>query len=193
MFEVTLVGYPVRTGYRARVAGPEEVPPSEVNARTLADDAAALQELGERLVYLTDAELAAMGLDGALADAITEARRLKPRSEAMRRQLQYLGKLMRRADTDAIAILLTRVTRNEAAVELQQRADGWATRLMEQGDTALHALLAERPDIPRQLMRQLMRAAKEESTRLHKSGPKQLELVARLRRWLPPLPTPTTG
>src|SRR5690606_20519450 len=58
----------------------------------------ALQELGEAIVALSDGEFATIPLEGQLAEAIQLARRL-PHGEGRRRQLQYVGKLMRKVDT----------------------------------------------------------------------------------------------
>jgi ribosome-associated protein len=63
----------------------------------------ALQALGERLVALPDTQLAKIPIaDDALAEAIQLARRIKARS-GLKRQLQYIGKLMRSVDADPIA------------------------------------------------------------------------------------------
>jgi len=61
----------------------------------------ALQALGERLVSLTDEQLAALPLDDALRDAVLLARRTRSHG-ALRRQRQLIGKLMTRADADTI-------------------------------------------------------------------------------------------
>ncbi len=57
----------------------------------------ALQKLGEDLVLLLESDLRAMNLDEDLLDAILEAKRIKKRG-ALRRQKQYIGKLMGRLD-----------------------------------------------------------------------------------------------
>ena len=56
--------------------------------------AQAAQELGERLVRLPEAQLAALALPEALAEAIRAARSIASRAAAAR-QRQYIGKLMR--------------------------------------------------------------------------------------------------
>ena len=56
----------------------------------------ALQALGVALVALPEAQLRAMGLPGALELAIFEAKRIKSHG-ARRRQMQYIGRLMRYA------------------------------------------------------------------------------------------------
>lgn len=57
----------------------------------------ALQELGEELIPLLESDLRAMNLGEELLDAVLEAKRTKKRG-ALRRQKQYIGKLMGRLD-----------------------------------------------------------------------------------------------
>lgn len=57
----------------------------------------ALQKLGEELIPLQESDLRAMPLDEALLDAVLEAKRTRKRG-ALRRQKQYIGKLMGRLD-----------------------------------------------------------------------------------------------
>lgn len=61
-----------------------------------------LQKLGEALLALRSAKLDALALPELLREAIVEAKRLKSFG-AKRRQLQYIGKLMRRLDEDSLA------------------------------------------------------------------------------------------
>ena len=65
----------------------------------------ALQDLGVELVELSDERLAAIELPESLRDAVEAARRITAR-EARRRQLQYIGKLMRRVDAGPIRAAL---------------------------------------------------------------------------------------
>ena len=57
----------------------------------------ALQKLGEDLIPLLESDLRSMNLGEALLDAVLEAKRMKKRG-ALRRQKQYIGKLMGRLD-----------------------------------------------------------------------------------------------
>jgi len=68
----------------------------------------AAQKLGERLVSMRAQDLAGLPLDESLREAIAEARRLTSRG-ALARQLQYIGKLMRGTDTDAIEAALAAI------------------------------------------------------------------------------------
>jgi ribosome-associated protein len=59
--------------------------------------AESLQELGERLVTLSDEQLARIGLEQELLDAVRAARAITKHG-ARSRQMQYIGSLMRRYD-----------------------------------------------------------------------------------------------
>ena len=71
----------------------------------------ALQKLGEELITLRESDLQAMPLDEELRDAVLEARRIKAHG-ALRRQKQYIGKLMGRIDPEPIRAALERLRRN---------------------------------------------------------------------------------
>jgi len=64
-------------------------------------DALAAQRLGEELIGLPDAELDALALPELLVDAVREARGIRSRG-AGARQRQYIGRLMRDVDVDAV-------------------------------------------------------------------------------------------
>ncbi len=70
----------------------------------------ALQKLGEELLSLKDCDLDEIELDDDLRNAVLEARRIRSHG-ALRRQKQYIGKLMRRVDPEPIRAALARVRR----------------------------------------------------------------------------------
>jgi len=78
-------------------------PPSKSQRKR---DAHRAQKLGERLAALREDQLAGLPLDEALLDALAEARRLTGHG-ARARHFQFIGKLMRHADVDAIEAALT--------------------------------------------------------------------------------------
>jgi ribosome-associated protein len=82
------------------------LPPSK-SARKRA--ALALQDLGKRLAELRAPERAQLPLSETLREAIAEALRLTSRG-ALARQFQYIGKLMREEDVDAIEAAMTAQT-----------------------------------------------------------------------------------
>ena len=68
----------------------------------------ALQKLGEDLVPLLESDLRAMNLDEDLLEAVLDAKRMKKHG-ALRRQKQYIGKLMSRVDPAPIEAALARI------------------------------------------------------------------------------------
>jgi ribosome-associated protein len=64
-------------------------------------DAIARQKMGERLTRLKQADLAKLGLHEELHEALVEARRLSGHG-ALARHYQYIGRLMRDIDVDAL-------------------------------------------------------------------------------------------
>ena len=70
----------------------------------------ALQKLGEELLTVKEPDLLSMDLDDDLLAAIQDARRIKSHG-ALRRQKQFIGKLMRGIDPEPIRAALERVRR----------------------------------------------------------------------------------
>lgn len=123
-----------------------------------------LQKLGETLVELPPAKLAKIPMPELLEEAIMLARRLKNR-EGKRRQLQYIGKIMRTIDSDAIREKLESFDHQSQTFRQQfHQLEQWRDRLISEGDQAISDLLMEIPDLDRQHLRQLIRQAKKEAS-----------------------------
>ncbi|QIM63265.1 hypothetical protein A1D29_08235 [Pasteurellaceae bacterium Orientalotternb1] len=124
-------------------------------------DAEHLKKLGENLINLTPANLAKIPLDDSLREAIELAQRL--RLEARRRQIQYIGKLLRNLDPEPIQEALDKVeNRHNQQLALLQKLEQTRDQLMEQGDGALNPLLEAYPNLDRQHLRNLIRSAQKE-------------------------------
>lgn len=122
----------------------------------------ALQDLGTALVELSDGDLKTIPLDDELAEAIAVARRIKDFT-GKRRQLQFIGKLMRKIDTDAIEAAYNDLVhgqqqRNQHFHQLEKLRD----RLLAEGIDAMSAVLDVYPHADRQHLRQLILAAEKE-------------------------------
>jgi ribosome-associated protein len=124
-------------------------------------DMHALQGLGAALVGLTPAQLDAMPLPEPLADAVREARRISSH-EGRRRQLQYIGKLMRGIDPEPIRAALATVEGNSAAARARhRRLELWRERLLAD-DAALTVFAREHEGADLQALRALIRNARKE-------------------------------
>ena len=137
----------------------------EKSKSQLKREATALQELGEELVNLKPAHLADMPLSERLREAVDTARAITKHG-GRKRQLQYIGKLMRSEDAEPIRAALERLREgNRFAAARLHRLEQWRERLIEEGDGALAELLDEGPALDRQQLRQLIRnAVKERAT-----------------------------
>lgn len=121
------------------------------------------QELGLRLVALSKSQLDKVGLDEFLYDAVLKSKLIKQKTEAYRRHLQYIGKLMRSYEHEPIIAALDKVlnkNNNEAAqVQIFEKM---RERLLANGDSEIQTLLDEHPQFDRQKLRQLVRQANKE-------------------------------
>jgi len=120
-----------------------------------------LQALGAALVALPEVSLASIALPDVLAQAITEARRITSR-EGKRRQLQYIGRLMRDLDPEPIRAGLDRIEGRSAAESARhRRLEQLRSRLLED-DEALTEFARENPAADLQVLRALIRNARRE-------------------------------
>jgi ribosome-associated protein len=124
-------------------------------------DVHALQALGEELVALREEQLARIELPERLRDAVMEARRITG-FEARRRQLQYIGKLMRGVDPEPIRAALNAAhASSRSEVAAHKRVEAWRERLLVE-PRAISELLEEYPGADGGQLRALVRAALRE-------------------------------
>ena len=122
----------------------------------------ALQELGEKLVALTADQLEQLELPDNLLTAILQAQTINKHG-AKRRQIQYIGKLMRDVDAEDIRHQYDNATRHSAeSISQFHKMEKWREQLIERGDEALEEFLTAYPDADRQQLRSLIRGAVEE-------------------------------
>lgn len=119
--------------------------------------AQALTDLGRQLVELKPQQLARLSLPEDVAEAVADARAIRSHG-ARKRQLQFLGKLLRQIDVDLIQSQLARLLapgRHEVA--LAKQGEQWRERLLNEGPAALTTFLEQFPQADRQQLRQLIR------------------------------------
>lgn len=132
-----------------------------VSKTEMKTDMEALQKLGEELVTLKPSVLEKFPLSEDLALAIQDAQRFK--NEAKRRQLQYIGKIMRNIDPEPIQAALDKVRNkhSQATAELH-KLEQLRDRIVEEGDAAISEVMEMYPEADRQRLRQLARQANKE-------------------------------
>lgn len=124
-------------------------------------DVEVLQEIGERLVTLNASQLGQLNLPDNLRDAVKEAKRLTANG-AIRRQKQYIGKLMRNIDPTSIVAKFAEWdgSSREQAAKFHQ-LERWRDRLLAD-DQAISDLVLAHPRVDVQRMRTLIRNAHKE-------------------------------
>jgi ribosome-associated protein len=124
---------------------------------------AALQELAEQMVALSDSELQRLGIDESLRLEIQQVRSIRP-SGARNRQLKHCVKYLDSQDLSAVrAYLADQHSQQIAANRQLHEIERWRDRLIEEGDSALQ-LLFDNQEIPdRQHLRRLCRDAIREN------------------------------
>lgn len=122
----------------------------------------ALQDLGEELVALSPAARAKLPLDEELLDALELADRLSKKREALRRHIQFIGRLMRDRDLAELerGLAVLRNT-NQAATRQFHRIEQLRDRMLEDNDVVTQ-FIADHPSVNTQQLRQLIRNAKKE-------------------------------
>lgn len=132
-----------------------------VSKTEMKNDMEALQKLGEELVGLKPAALEKFPLDDDLREAIANAQRFK--NEAKRRQLQYIGKLMRQVDPEPIQAELDKLRNkhSQATAELH-KLEQMRDRIITDIDPVIEEVMDEYPEADRQRLRQLARQAQKE-------------------------------
>lgn len=126
----------------------------------------ALQTLGQELLELHPKTLERLQLPEKLLDALHEYQRLS-NFEARRRQLQFVGKLMRKLEDSEVAAARTALHEQRSGTGPQQTqillAEQWRERLIAD-DAALTLWLEHCPDTDVQPLRALVRQARRDQT-----------------------------
>ena len=147
-----------------RFVKPEEIaleeagPPSKTQLKADADEK---QALGEALLTLRADLMARLDLPDKLRDAIADAKKIT-NFEGRRRQMQFIGKLMRPLDPDPIREAINEQLNGSAELTLQLHlAEQWRDKLVAE-DEALGAWLTEYPATDSQQLRALVRQARKD-------------------------------
>ena len=124
----------------------------------------ALQELGEKLTNLSAGQRKKVPMSDTLRAALEEADRIKQWG-AKRRHLQYIGKVMRTEDADAIAARLelfdsTSAANNKRFHQLEATRDAL---IGENGKSILDQYIQANPSVDIQQLRSLVRMAAKEA------------------------------
>ena len=120
-----------------------------------------LQKLGAALIALPAVTLDALDLPAQLLAAVRDAQRFTSHG-ALRRQVQFIGKIMRKIDPEPVRAAVAAITNQSATVRARQsRLEQWRERLIAD-DAALTEFASEHAGADLQAMRTLIRNARKE-------------------------------
>ena len=132
---------------------------AELSKSELKRIAHAQQALGERLTRLAVRQLKTLELPEALLGAVDEFHRLPKSHLARRRQLQFIGKLMRDINQPAIERQLQALEAPAPSQPKLTTAEIWTQYVLEADASVIESLLHLAPTLDRQKLRQLQRKA----------------------------------
>ena len=126
------------------------------------NEARALQKLGEQLVALSSQHLDNINISDDLHHAVIVARKTKSHG-ARRRQLQYIGTLMRDIDPEPIQNALENIRLGDHQKILAfKKIEKWRDELKEGNRVLIEEILNSCPEAERQRLTQLARNARHE-------------------------------
>lgn len=139
---------------------PSGMPPSKSQRKR---DAQALFELGRELVEMPPKALAALPLEEDLLREVNFARGIRSHV-ARKRHLQFIAKMLRKRDVDALRGALEAARQEARQLTVRHhRAEAWRDLLLADGDQLLSELLSEYGSDHAQVLRQLIRNARREA------------------------------
>ena len=135
-----------------------------VSRAELKRDAKELHQLGADIAALSKKQRETIPMDDELYEAMELADRLKTKTEAFRRHLNYLAKLLRLATniddiTNAYNIIKNKHAQGNV---LFHKIEHIRDEIIESGDSKINELVDQHPELDRQRLRQLARQAKKE-------------------------------
>jgi ribosome-associated protein len=136
-------------------------PPSKSQRKR---DMIGLQKLGEDLTTLGKKQLEKLPLSESLLAALREFHRLPNSHEARRRQLQFIGKVMRDSNHEEIQAELDKMrTPDHSQVRRAQLIEEWGDRLLGGDEEDIGAFVSNWPLAERQALRQIVRNYSKEN------------------------------
>lgn len=146
---------------------------NEVSKSELKRQSTAKQDLGVRLCELSSNQLEELELSDSLSRAIRDFIKIRNKGSkaygALKRQKQYLGKVMRNLEDDEVDTIKQYFIKldNHSQQEIQRfhAIENWRDKLLTQGDEAIDALYASQITLDfshRQSLRQIIRQHQKE-------------------------------
>ncbi len=137
-----------------------------------------IKAMGLAISELSPQQRKKLDLDEELSYALEVADKIRNTREGYRRQLQFIGRLLRARDIDAIALSIHRLNNtNKQDEKALMQLEKVREDLLAQGDTKVNELIAEHPAFERQKLRQLVKKTlKQQQQHPEQTSPAYKEL-----------------
>lgn len=136
----------------------------------LKNESLALQKIGVALTKLSPEKLARMPMSEQLRNAVLETSNIKKHG-ALRRHMQFIGKLMRSEEGEAIAAAFDDQQQEERnAARKVHQVEAWRDALITEGKEKIEELLQLYPHADRQQLNQLVRNCQRDLSQQKNSG-----------------------
>ena len=125
-------------------------------------DSQHMVDVGEEILKLSQEDINSLHLPDELSGAIDTALKIKSRS-GMKRQRLYIGKLLRSIDSENIEVQLRKIQhRHDTNTAHFKRLEKWRDSLIDNDKATFNKVITHYPEIDRQHINQLIRAAHQE-------------------------------
>lgn len=142
-------------------------PVERVSHRTIQAEDAELEVFVGELLELPGDRRRRLPVDASLVEALDECLRLEGTAKA--RMLRRVKKLLRRHDIDALKDFLAEPAPDDQRAQALER---WRTRILDEGDAAIHDFVEQFPAADRQAIRSLARTAQGDSPTARRTAKK---------------------
>lgn len=153
-----------------------------VSRAELKREAQEFHQLGSEIAKMGKKQRERLPLNDELKEAMVVADKISNKSDAYRRNLNYIAKTLRTVENiDEIkAIMDVMLNKNNQAEVLVKKIEQLRTDLIEQGDDLVNQTINQFPELDRQHLRQLVRNAAKE-VKAEKPGRSYRELFQYLK------------
>jgi ribosome-associated protein len=135
---------------------------SVISKTELKKDSKKIQEFGRRISELTINNIEAFKFPSNIYEATIDLKNIKSNS-AKKRQVQYLGKLLREMDlTDAFLIMKQLKVSSQKEIQRNHIIEDWRDKLLSNNDS-ITQFVDEYPKIDRQSLRQTISNAQKDN------------------------------
>lgn len=122
-----------------------------------------LKALGREILALPPHIRETLPLTDELIVAFELAEKIQNKREALRRQFQFIGKLLRATDTSELRVEMEKHrNKHKAQAKEHHKIEALRDRLLEEGMPLINELVAQYSDLERQKLRQLVKKATQE-------------------------------